>query len=167
MMCENCNKRQATTYYKENINGEVKEMHLCSECASEMGIGMTAFSGFDFLFPSFVSSQKPIKEAKKCVCGRTLAQIADTGFVGCAECYKTFAEELSSTIRKTHGGRRHISRNKDSEKEAQSSQVNNEITEEKSVEELKKMLESAIKAENFEQAVILRDKIKKKENQSK
>lgn len=38
MKCEKCGKNQATTYYKETINGQTREMHLCSECAKAMNI---------------------------------------------------------------------------------------------------------------------------------
>lgn len=37
MKCENCGKREATFYYKSNINGRVTERHLCRDCAREQG----------------------------------------------------------------------------------------------------------------------------------
>ena len=37
MKCEHCGKNEATFYYKSNINGEVTEQHLCSDCAKELG----------------------------------------------------------------------------------------------------------------------------------
>ena len=33
MLCEKCNKNQATFHYAEVINGVRSEHHLCSECA--------------------------------------------------------------------------------------------------------------------------------------
>ena len=39
MLCSICNKNKATIHYKTVTNGVAKEMHLCSECAGEMGIG--------------------------------------------------------------------------------------------------------------------------------
>lgn len=38
MKCEKCGKNEATTYYKETINGQTREMHLCSECAKTLHI---------------------------------------------------------------------------------------------------------------------------------
>ena len=35
MKCEHCGKNEATFYYKSNINGVVKEVHLCADCAAE------------------------------------------------------------------------------------------------------------------------------------
>ena len=37
MKCEHCGKNDATFYYKSNINGVVKEVHLCQDCAAELG----------------------------------------------------------------------------------------------------------------------------------
>jgi len=37
MKCEHCGKNEVTFVYQSNINGEVTEKHLCSECAKELG----------------------------------------------------------------------------------------------------------------------------------
>lgn len=37
MKCENCGKNEVTFVYRSNINGEVTEKHLCSECAEKLG----------------------------------------------------------------------------------------------------------------------------------
>ena len=37
MKCEHCGNREATFYCKSNINGVVKEVHLCENCAAELG----------------------------------------------------------------------------------------------------------------------------------
>ena len=37
MKCENCGKNEVTFIYQSNINGEVTEKHLCSECAEKLG----------------------------------------------------------------------------------------------------------------------------------
>ena len=38
MKCEKCGKNEANYHYTSNINGKVSEKHLCSDCASEMGL---------------------------------------------------------------------------------------------------------------------------------
>ncbi len=38
MRCEHCNEREATTHIKKIINGNKTELHLCSECAAELGV---------------------------------------------------------------------------------------------------------------------------------
>lgn len=37
MKCEHCGKNEATFHFKSNINGTVKEVHLCESCAAELG----------------------------------------------------------------------------------------------------------------------------------
>ena len=38
MMCQNCGKKEANFHYTQIINGEKKEIKLCSECAKQMGL---------------------------------------------------------------------------------------------------------------------------------
>ena len=38
MKCENCGKNEVTFIYQSNINGQVTEKHLCSECAEKLGL---------------------------------------------------------------------------------------------------------------------------------
>lgn len=37
MKCDRCGRNEATFYYKSNINGKVTQVHLCSQCAEELG----------------------------------------------------------------------------------------------------------------------------------
>lgn len=37
MRCDRCGKNEATFYYKGNINGKVTQVHLCPQCAEELG----------------------------------------------------------------------------------------------------------------------------------
>ena len=37
MKCEHCGKNEVTFVYQSNINGQVEEKHLCSECAEKLG----------------------------------------------------------------------------------------------------------------------------------
>ena len=46
MKCEHCGKNEATFYYKSNINGVVKEVHLCPDCAAELGYTERLHSSF-------------------------------------------------------------------------------------------------------------------------
>ena len=44
MLCQNCNKNEATVRYTEIINGEKREVMLCEECSRELGIGHMNFN---------------------------------------------------------------------------------------------------------------------------
>ena len=38
MKCEHCGKNEVTFVYRSNVNGNVTEKHLCSECAEALGV---------------------------------------------------------------------------------------------------------------------------------
>lgn len=44
MKCDRCGRKDATFYYKSNINGRVTETHLCADCARAMGYAGSAQS---------------------------------------------------------------------------------------------------------------------------
>ena len=160
MKCQRCNKNEATTYIKRNINGNITETALCTDCAKETGqidmnFGFTnLFSNLfaDFAYPSM----GVIGEAVTCpVCHSTFDDIARTGKVGCAKCYEVFSNQLIPTIRdfqrKTiHSGKRPDGKSIES----------NSVKEPSEKEKLEAELKNAIETQNFEYAAELRDKIK-------
>lgn len=164
MKCQHCNNNEATTYIKKNINGKVSEMHLCSECAKELGV-MEEFSPESFFndtfFGNFLGAGIPamniISGIDHCeCCGSTFNDIVKNGKVGCANCYSKFEEKLQPSITKMHGNAKHIGKNvtytqEPDEKAAEVSELEN----------LKNQLKEAVKEQRFEDAAVLRDKIKK------
>ena len=52
MLCQNCQKRDASIHLKRIVGGEAGETHLCPACAAALGyIGL--FAGVPFpVFPS-------------------------------------------------------------------------------------------------------------------
>lgn len=159
MLCEKCGKREATTYYSENINGKKREMHLCSECAKDEGIGNFNF-GFTFpsLFSDFFGDERyaPLAEEKKCpTCNMTLSEFSRTGRVGCPDCYTAFEDEFRPMLLKMQKGDRH-----------KGSRPGSEPEKKHTVDSLKAELKEAIEKEDFERAAVLRDKIKEEENKN-
>jgi len=168
MLCENCKKNNATTYFKQNINGNIQEVYLCSECAAKLDMGGMSSSLFDFFMPNQFRIRAE-REQKKCGCGTTFYNISKTGKVGCPDCYETFRNELSAVLKKINGAKQHTGRcprrfenGKTEDKKVAQPEVKEENLEAK----LRKELENAIKCENFEEAAKLRDQIKalKEEN---
>ena len=156
MLCENCKKNTATTHLKQTINGKKDEIFLCSECASKMGLmDFSPSFGFGEMLLNLVG-QPTIKNnsitGKTCsFCGLTENDVYKNGKVGCEKCYEIFEGRLTPLINKIHGSKRHVGK-----RPLSKGFKKKEIT----IEDLKKQLDEAIKAENFEQAAILRDKIK-------
>ena len=96
------------------------------------------------------------KSRKRCqCCGSSFEDIAKTGKVGCAECYDVFYEELLPSIQRIHGRTAHTG--KLAHAAGTEVKVRNEIAKYRSE------LEKAIKAQEFEKAAELRDKIKELE----
>ena len=108
MKCQNCGKREAIVKYYENINGIKKELHFCSKCAAELGIGHIQ----DIFSPMFINiPDYDIEEEVKCSnCGYTLDDYSKTGLFGCPKCYDTFNETLDELFLKLHGKNRHVNK---------------------------------------------------------
>ena len=67
MLCEKCRKNEATNFYRENVNGKVRSMRLCAECAKSLEESGDLpkldadkfFEDFDFFDEPFF--QNPVK----------------------------------------------------------------------------------------------------------
>lgn len=180
MLCENCGKREANVRYSENINGVKKQMNLCEECSSKLGITNDMnfnFPSFEFsnLFGSFLEDfttsgflplMDEIKQLKCDSCGYTFDDIINNGRYGCANCYDVFDDKMEPILKKLQGANRHtgrigkISDNKvkfEENKNSKQEKDKNKSNKEKLEEDLKK----AIKEERYEDAAKIRDELKK------
>ena len=151
MKCSKCGKNNANITYNQNINGEVTNLNLCEECAHKLGI----FNSFDDIFsPMVLDLDYILPEEVKCKkCGYTLSKYRNSGLFGCDECYDTFKNEIGSILLKLQGKNRHVQRLGTSKKDKPESEE----------DKLRKELEKLVKEEKFEEAAVIRDKIKKLE----
>ena len=160
MLCDKCGKNTATTHIKQIINGVVAERNLCSSCAAKEGYGKFSHGSLaDMLSSMFgdISYLGSSAETLHCpVCGSTFSDIAETGKVGCAECYKTFYSSLLPYLKRVHGTVKHIGKIPNSAPLAVTPQ-------EETVETLRMELNRLVSEERFEEAAVVRDKIKKLE----
>ena len=158
MLCEKCGKNHATTHIKSVVNGIVREYNLCSECAAKSGYGSNSLTGMlasmlgDMALPT-------VKAQKTCpVCGATFSDIAKTGKMGCSECYNAFRDEILPYIKRVHGATNHAGK------------IPNRAPlvvrpKEKTVSDLRQELSRLVAEEKYEQAAIVRDKIKEMEGE--
>lgn len=161
MLCQNCNKNEATTHIKQIVNGDMREMHYCRECAGNAGFhdltgdfGLNLFEFFGGL-PSDVLHTIPGKQVKRCpCCGSTFENIVKTGKPGCAECYSTFYDKLFPSLQRIHGRVSHSGK-----KPVVNTKAPEETNEEK-IEKLRLQMTNAVTEENFELAAKIRDEIK-------
>lgn len=165
MLCEKCGKNPATTHLKQVINGKASELHLCSQCAQELGYNnifqhFNPFDDIDFNIGNFLGSlfsqYKPTTQTltpQRCeFCGTTFEELAETAKAGCSHCYQAFYNQLLPSIQRIHGKTRHVG------KVPSSASVNLKLRRE--LDGLKQQLDSAVNAQEYEKAAELRDKIK-------
>ena len=160
MLCERCQKNNATTHIKTIVNGVVKEKNLCAHCATTEGYNGIGHNSFAQMLSSVfgdVLAIDPPKAAMRCpCCNASFSEIAQSGKVGCSECYKTFYSELLPYLKRVHGSTQHAGK------------VPNKAPltvkpKEDTVATLRARLNELVREENFEEAAIVRDKIRKLE----
>ncbi len=162
MLCDICNKNQATVHLTEIIDDQMNELHLCEECAHQKSMQMDQQFGLSELLGGLVEFEKPAKEEKealanvKCAnCNLTYADFKKIGRLGCSECYITFKKYLGPLLKKIHGSVIHSGK----------SPFQVKVVPEKSgaLQDLRGQLQKAIEAEAFEEAARIRDQIKQLE----
>lgn len=160
MLCEKCKKNIATTHIRTVVGGVVEEFNLCEKCAAEQGYTNIAQSNLAGMLASMfgdISYNIPKTEAVRCpVCNAQFADIAASGKVGCAECYKTFNAELLPYLKRVHGSTKHAGKVPNSAPLT----IKQDI---ETIESLKIELSRLISEEKYEEAAIIRDKIKERQ----
>ncbi len=155
MLCEKCGKRNASVMYTQIVNGKKSSINLCSGCAS----GESLFDNFGSLL-SFGTRQETGISACP-LCSMTLSEFTRKGRMGCGKCYDTFRRQAKNMLQKIHGTSVHTTENVQEEKKVPVSETPKK--EKSELEILKEELQKAISEENYEEAAILRDKIRSKE----
>ena len=157
MKCEFCD-RDATVHLKQVIKDESLEMHLCEECAEERGITDPAGFSLQNLFggEDEKMSLPELKTLPSCAdCGFSFEDLKKVGRLGCSKCYTVFSAEILGMLSTMHRGVTHTGKKPEG--------IVDTVEREEAIAEQKAKLEEAIKAEDFELAVSLRDAISKLE----
>lgn len=171
MRCSHCNKNEANTHIRRIVNGHKEEMYLCDECARKLGV-MDDFDFEPFSVDGFFGNLlgagsrafNALVSVDRCSsCGSSINDIISSGRVGCADCYDRFDDRLAPSIEKIHGKAKHIGKNVTYTTTTDSPTDNTDTND---IEALKQALKNAVKEQRFEDAAVIRDKIKElgKEN---
>lgn len=161
MLCEKCGVNTATTHIRTVVNGTVYEKHLCGSCSLSEGYGDIKSNNLTQMLSSMFGDTSILdkKKVTHCsCCGSTFSDIAKSGKCGCAQCYTTFYEQLLPYLKRVHGSTQHIG------KVPQVSAATNTVSKE-DVAELRSLLNRLVSEENYEQAAVVRDKIKELEGE--
>ena len=160
MLCEKCGKTAATTHIRSVINGKVTEKYLCSHCAAYEGYGDIKGSNLSQMLSSMfgdtASALKNTQVTRCSCCGSTFSDIAKSGNCGCTECYTTFYEQLLPYLKRVHGSTKHIGK-------IPSRASVTKKTDKDNIDELRALLSRLVGEEKYEQAAVVRDKIKELE----
>jgi protein arginine kinase activator len=168
MLCQKCNQNEATIHFRQNINGDVKEINLCPQCAAELGNdavfnGLEDFNPFGVInvgIQNFLGSlfsqelpQRKNPEGRKCsFCGTTFEEFAQSAMAGCSSCYQEFSGEMLPYIQRIHGKTKHVGKIP--------ATAGKELKIQRELSTLKKQLEDAVAAQEYENAAKFRDQIK-------
>lgn len=160
MLCERCHKNVAAARYAEVVDGKVKDMAVCPDCLAlyqRQGEG-----GFELTKPGLTDDRHktPVRSAAEALrgrercrtCGLVLAQVMESGRVGCGTCYESFAEQVESILEGLHTGVRH--RGKAPHVDDARLRVQTDLQTKRA------LLRSALRMENYEEAARLRDEIR-------
>lgn len=161
--CDRCDQ-QATVHLIEIKAGQKVEKHLCERHAVEEGVAVKMDPApLNDLLEKFVlkhagAVSEPAELACE-YCGTTYDEFRRTGLLGCPECYQTFETALSPLLERAHeGASRHIGK--------VPSRAGIDELRQQRLRQLRRELEEAVAAEQYERAARLRDQLTQEETQA-
>lgn len=187
MLCENCKMREATIKYVEVINGVKSEHNLCTHCASRLDIGQYSalFEG-EFPLAELIAgifgktdsdrSKGQYAQVVCPTCGTTYEEFMKNSRFGCADCYSVFDPLIGDNIRRLQGSESHVGKrpagyriteNGEGAQAAadnadrQQSEKDAELPVAERIELLQSRIKGAVQREEYEEAAVLRDELKK------
>lgn len=160
-LCERCKKATATFHItKIDPGGEKYERHLCERCSVEEGhIHVHKAPQVPETLEGFISMKVSVQQLGNLVCnecGLSYLEFRNQGPLGCPNDYDAFQDALAPLLERAHdGGTHHIGK---APRSAGAQRVaGHELL------QLRKQLEEAVAAEDYERAAGLRDRIRKLE----
>jgi protein arginine kinase activator len=160
MQCQICKDREATIHLTEITDGVRAEKHICERCATEQGLAVKSHIPLNELLGGLLASVPESedffglsdKETSCEYCGFTLEQFRKEAVLGCPHDYEVFEKSLLPLIAKAHDGRTtHCGK--------VPSRAPEDAKRQAELLSLRQQLEAAVKAEDYESAARLRDKI--------
>ena len=169
MICEVCSKNEASIHVTKIVNGNKEELNICPMCAEKIG-GLNMFPDVNTISPLsfqnmisglmdyvYSNTQKSDKVDLVCKnCGRSYIEFKEKGLLGCSNCYENFNETLEPLIKGIQGNSKHCGK---IPKRAETKILRNRL-----ILQLKEDLQRSIVMEKYEEAAIIRDKIRDIEN---
>jgi protein arginine kinase activator len=138
MLCQICNKSEATVHYTELANNKVSEIHLCEKCAVEEGISIKPHFLLADLMAGLAEAEKfpSAKRDKKC-----------------SSCGLTYSGFKSALLDRVHGCSIHTGK--------VPAVIDTEVDQALVIRKMRERLHKLVEKEEFEEAARLRDEIRK------
>lgn len=164
LKCDNCNK-PATVHLTEIRNGKKIEKHLCEQCAAQNeGVPVKGHTPINELLTNFVMAHSGLQQQKELgttceACGITWAEFRQGGLFGCANDYTLFEKDLTPLLQRAHEGATHHVGKVPTRRGGTGVPMKRQVD----LAKLRKELQRAVEAEDYERAAKLRDQIKQAE----
>ena len=167
MKCNACGEREGVVSLTQIVEGDVRTVSLCAQCAADkgietgLGLSETPLGGFLAALGESADPDAPLSAALEngCPsCGATLRDFRETGRVGCAECYRAFDAPLRELLRRLHGSTHHTGMRYTGTELPRATATPDGVA-----RELREQLRRAIESEQFELAAELRDRLRDRE----
>ncbi|MFV1979617.1 MAG: UvrB/UvrC motif-containing protein [Rhodothermia bacterium] len=160
MECQDCGLRDANLQVTTIVDGEMRTLHLCGECASKRGLpaeGPTEpLAGF--LAQLGPDAPESGERSEPCpYCGITGSEFRQTGRLGCSQCYVHFEPQIRGLLRRLHGSAQHVGKLYMSV----GSEAGDRVAQ---MSAMRRRLKRAVETEDFELAAELRDRIHQAES---
>lgn len=164
--CTACQKAIATIVVMDLTNGAVTgSQHVCAACAEQLGIAQPKLPKFSAeMLEDLLGGIKATRAAQgrtrveACAgCGMTPQEFRSKGRLGCPRCYETFRGELMPLLQRIHESQSHRGR-----LPARGGRPVAE-TGDRTLTDLRRRLEDAVRGERYEEAARLRDDLRKAE----
>ena len=173
MKCEMCHKAEAETAIRKGVEGEAQELYVCQSCARKAArqetapvpktpapegesdglppgplMGMILDAAFEI-----VGRAISLSEPACPVCGILRDEYRKRSRLGCPACYTAFSKELETAVFELHRATQHVGKTPEKAKAAWQRQ------------QLENALNDAVSGQRYEQAIALRDQLKKLDGQ--
>lgn len=160
MLCDNCGKNEAEVHLTQIVENEMTTVHLCPVCAAEKGLdaatGTKSLPLTDFLaqMGQGVATEEGAGIAGPCsYCHTTVEDFRRTGRLGCPHCYSIYESQLRAILRRIHGSTQHLGK-------VYVPPASQFADRAQRLAGLRRKLQRAVEAEDFERAALLRDQIR-------
>jgi protein arginine kinase activator len=148
VICPRCRRREAVVFIKRIEDNRVSEVSLCAECAQESAAEAGGGSHLFGLLAQLGGLAKagPGREREPAcpACGLKWSQFRRTGMLGCPDCWTRFERPLGELLPRIHGFARHAGKAPGRSRGPA----------------LRKKLQAALRAEDFEEAARLRERLR-------